>query len=634
MNSGFVGREKGPRQVGQYILEEKLGEGGMAEVWKARNQVLGTYAAIKFLASGLAGNPEIEQRFLGEGKRQAQLKHRNIVSAFDFLYIEGRSYLVMEYIEGESLDERLFKLQIPMPLPEAFSICRDVLGALSYAHSQNVVHRDIKPANILIENGGRALVMDFGIALAAGEDRLTRAGVAIGTPHYMSPEQIVGARNIDYRSDIYAFGCVLYQMLSQRAPFEVMDGDGDTAYRIKDMHLRRPPVPLRELNPDVPEHVEQAVLRCLAKNPADRFTSCQELLQAITGVAPSRVGPASSGVVPRADAFPARPSPAPLPVSPASLPVSPPASSPYQSPPRPGALAPRYTSQPVQPAATVLMPQEPPRDFAPVVAPPARRGMSPVWIVAGVLLGALVAIGGSYFYFHEKKEVAVAPVTNPQPAPLQPSPIQPSPTQPAQTNDTAAQNGAQQPVANTRKTNSAAPVSGNSTAPDAPSNAPSGPSAHDGKAPDANPPLPVQVDKPAPNNPQPAQGGKPVDNSSQPVQPNPAPAGDLSGHWDGEFKNLGNHQTTKITVEFSQQGAETVTGTLTFNLRSGSTGTCSLSGLYNPQRQFMVLDIASCAENPPHHLQGRFGFSSVTLDGHTLMGVDTLHNCIVELNKN
>ena len=230
-------------QLGTYILEDKLGEGGMAEVWRARNPVLNTYAAVKFLVPRLAGNPDIEKRFLGEGKRQAALQHPNIVSAFDFHYVDNRSFLVMRYIDGENLDHRLFKLQAPMSLPEAAAISRDVLSALDYAHSQGVVHRDIKPSNLLIENGGRVHVLDFGIALVLGEDRLTRVGAAIGTPHYMSPEQIVGARNIDGRTDIYSFGCVLYQILTQATPFDATEQEGNVDYIVKDRHLREEPVP-------------------------------------------------------------------------------------------------------------------------------------------------------------------------------------------------------------------------------------------------------------------------------------------------------------------------------------------------------------------------------------------------------
>ena len=154
--------------------------------------------------------------FSDEGKKQARLFHPNIVSAYDFIYADGRSYLIMKFIEGESLDELLFRLQAPMPLPQVLAISTDVLHALEYAHTQNIVHRDIKPSNILIEKGERALVMDFGVAMVVGEKRVTRVGMAIGTPHYMSPEQILGSADIDRRADIYSFGCVFIRCLLAR----------------------------------------------------------------------------------------------------------------------------------------------------------------------------------------------------------------------------------------------------------------------------------------------------------------------------------------------------------------------------------------------------------------------------------
>ncbi len=400
----------GERQVGQYVLEEKLGEGGMAEVWKARHQVLGTRVAIKFLAAGLAGIPDVEQRFLGEGKRQAQLQHANIVSAFDFLYEDGRSYLIMKYIEGQSLDEWLFKLQAPMPFPQALAVSTDVLRALDYAHSKNVVHRDIKPSNILVENGGRAFVMDFGIALMLGEQRATRVGVAIGTPHYMSPEQIVGSRNIDRRSDIYSFGCVLYQMLTEKVPFEVAEGEGDTAYLIKDKHLRQPPVPPRQVNPDIPVHVERAILRCLEKNASDRFDTCQELLQAL-------IGPAA---FPQPPIYPGSTGESPAPVAGDVLPLRP------RTPltPRP---TPQPPAQPVKPAVPITDTSAVP---APVPSPvPPSRNPAVFWI-AGVCLLALFSVGG--FYFYKQKAVTPAPIVNPvSPSPVpdvtlpKPSPVPP-----------------------------------------------------------------------------------------------------------------------------------------------------------------------------------------------------------------
>jgi eukaryotic-like serine/threonine-protein kinase len=164
-----------------------------------------------------------------------------------------------------------------MALPSVLSISRDVLGALDYAHSEGVVHRDIKPSNIPIDTSQRAYVLDFGIALALGQQRVTRVGMAIGTPHYMSPEQIVGSKELDHRTDIYSYGCVLYQMLTQVPPFDFKEGEGDTEYFVKDQHLRQPVTPPRELNPEIPETIERVVLRCLEKNRrtvSNRVTSC------------------------------------------------------------------------------------------------------------------------------------------------------------------------------------------------------------------------------------------------------------------------------------------------------------------------------------------------------------------------
>ena len=417
-------------QVGQYVLEEKLGEGGMAEVWRARNVVLGNSVAIKFLAQGFAGRADVEQRFLGEGKRQANLQHANIVSAFDFLYVDGRSFLVMKYIKGESLDHRLFKLQSSMPLPAVISISRDVLGAMDYAHTEGVVHRDIKPSNILLETSGRAYLMDFGIALFMREQRVTRAGTAIGTPHYMSPEQIIGSKDLDHRSDIYSYGCVLYQMLTQFPPFDFNEEEGDTEYAVKEQHMRQQARPLRELNPSVPEYVEQVVMRCLEKKPADRYQTCHELLEALAQPAPSPQwqppspempvrprtviegpegaawGAASAGMAAGGTAYPTAP-----PMTPRTTLES-----------GPGTMTPRTTIEPaqrmtprttVEPAYQTAAPQVNQQQAPVYQAPPMPAksgGQTMILALAGVL--ALAGAGGGYYYWSSHKaDTKTEPVT-------------------------------------------------------------------------------------------------------------------------------------------------------------------------------------------------------------------------------
>jgi serine/threonine protein kinase len=405
-NPGLVENQKTERQVGSYILEQKLGEGGMAEVWKARHQVLGTYVAIKFLSAGYAGIADVEQRFLGEGKKQARLFHPNIVSAYDFIYADGRSYLIMKFIEGESLDELLFRLQAPMPLPQVLAISTDVLHALEYAHTQNIVHRDIKPSNILIEKGERALVTDFGVAMVVGEKRITRVGMAIGTPHYMSPEQILGSADIDRRADIYSFGCVLYQMLTGKAPFEAAEDEDDTEFVIQDKHVRQQPVSPRQWNPYIPEHIERAVLRCLEKKAGDRFISCQDLLAALTNTPVEEPKPRTNTVMEttsRADK-----------VVEQSRPRRETAIEPVAK--RRDTIVETSRVLPAEP--DVKVPEPPQQTVQPKPSAPAYPSdRSILWLVCTALISACL-VGGVYLYLHRAKpEPAPIVDQNPTPAP-------------------------------------------------------------------------------------------------------------------------------------------------------------------------------------------------------------------------
>ena len=280
-------------KVGQYTLVRKIGEGGMAEVWEARHDQLGSRAAIKFLLPEFARNKDLQERFLNEGKRQAQLQHPNIIPAMDFFQVEGRSFLVMQYIEGENLENRLKKEHPPLTLEEVRSIARDILGALEYAHSKGVVHRDIKPSNMLVDPKGRVLLMDFGIALALTEEqRLTRTNTSMGTPDYMSPEQITRPLEVDFRSDIYSFGCVLYAMLSGNPPFSF---EGATAFAIHDRHVRTAPPALVLRNPEIPRGVNNVVFKCLEKNPANRYQTCAEIIPALGAALDGKSSEGSGG---------------------------------------------------------------------------------------------------------------------------------------------------------------------------------------------------------------------------------------------------------------------------------------------------------------------------------------------------
>jgi phosphate transport system substrate-binding protein len=368
-------------KIGQYVLERKLGEGGMAEVWMARHLQLGSIVAIKFLLPGLANDPELEGRFLNEGKRQAGLRHPNILSAIDFIQQAGRSYLVMQYVDGENLETRLREKNGPLSLEEVHSISWDVLSALDYAHSVGVIHRDVKPSNILVENNGRVWLTDFGIALALTEDtRLTRTGTALGTAVYMSPEQIVRPKSVDSRADIYSFGCVLYAMLAGSPPFGV---DGETDFYIKDCHVRTPPPPIVYRNPAINPAVEQVVRKCLEKSPTDRYQTCGAVMNALDAAIAGSIQVAVPATPPTAPPV-APPPPAPVQVGQSSV-TAHARTATWQT----------ITTQTPPPAPPVAPPAAVPVGAVP--KPPAKAAGGRKLVLAIAIVAILAAVGVGYF---------------------------------------------------------------------------------------------------------------------------------------------------------------------------------------------------------------------------------------------
>jgi serine/threonine-protein kinase len=253
----------------RYVIEGKIGAGGMASVYAATDKRHRRKVAVKVLRPELAAALGAE-RFLREIETSANLRHPHIIPLYDSGESGGLLYYVMPLVEGESLRARLNR-EPRLPLDDALGIAREVADALGHAHERGIIHRDVKPENILLENG-HAVVVDFGIARAIGEagetgpQTLTRAGMALGTPKYMSPEQAAGESDLDGRSDLYSLACVLYEMLAGRAPF-----DGRTFARLSYQHLMEAPPPILPLRPGLPLAVASALARALAKNRADRF---------------------------------------------------------------------------------------------------------------------------------------------------------------------------------------------------------------------------------------------------------------------------------------------------------------------------------------------------------------------------
>jgi Tol biopolymer transport system component len=261
---------------GRYRIERELGEGGMAMVFLAEDLRHDRKVALKVLKPELAAVVGAE-RFLAEIKTTAALQHPHILPLHDSGEADSFLFYVMPYVEGESLREKLEREQ-QLPVDDALTIAEKVAAALQYAHDQGVVHRDIKPANILMSRG-EPMVADFGIALAvsqAGGGRITETGLSLGTPHYMSPEQAAGERTLDKRSDVYALGCVVYEMLTGQPPF-----GGPNAQAVLGRILTGEPDPVTSIRRSVPVHVEGAVHKSLERLPADRFESANAFSAAL-----------------------------------------------------------------------------------------------------------------------------------------------------------------------------------------------------------------------------------------------------------------------------------------------------------------------------------------------------------------
>ena len=263
----------------QYEVEQEIGRGGMSVVFRARDRRLNRLVAIKVLPPELAYDPAIRTRFTREAQTAAQLAHAHIVPIYDVGETDGVAHFVMALITGGNLAELLAR-EPRQPIEEARRILREIADALAYAHTRGVIHRDIKPDNILLDAAsGRALVSDFGIARAieAGT-RLTVTGAAVGTPTYMSPEQAMGERDIDGRSDIYSLGVIGYQMLTGRVPFAA---GNPMALLLK--HVGERPRPISELRPEVPKGLRDAIDRALLKEPEERWPTAASLRDALVG---------------------------------------------------------------------------------------------------------------------------------------------------------------------------------------------------------------------------------------------------------------------------------------------------------------------------------------------------------------
>lgn len=364
--------------IREYRLEAFVGKGGMATVWKARQTLLDQVRAMKVMSEVLAADEGFGQRFRAEAQNMARLDHPNVLSILEFFVERGLHCIVMPFIDGEPL-EACLRRSGPMAAPDAARFALPILNALDFAHERGLVHRDVKPSNILLDRAGKPLLSDFGIALMLGEERRTRTGASIGTPHYMSPEQIFRPRLVDRRSDVYSFGCVLYEMLAGRPPFIQEEGESTETVMLK--HETRPVEPPGRWNPGILPGVEAVVLRALAKKPDERFPTCAEFARALAREARTASRHDGATVVRPTTALAATVvTPPRLPTPPAAAGFSgpPPGPAPAMTPPPPAGPPPMTPPPPPNTATAAYVPGPPaasPAALDPRAAPAPHPGV-------------------------------------------------------------------------------------------------------------------------------------------------------------------------------------------------------------------------------------------------------------------
>jgi eukaryotic-like serine/threonine-protein kinase len=407
------------KRIGDYQILNELGSGGMGRVYRVRNSISDRIEAMKILLPDLAGRQELAARFLREIKLMASLNHPNIAALRTAFTAENQLVMIMEYVEGTTLADRLE--HGPIPAPEALNYIAQVLSALSYAHGQHVIHRDIKPANIMVTKQGVVKLMDFGIARAGDDRSLTMTGTTLGSLGYMSPEQVKG-EGTDARSDLYSLGVSLYEMVTGQRPFRA-----DSDYSLMSAHVREMPKPPLELQPGISPALNEIILMAIAKDPAQRFQSADAFANALKSVGTLPATPqAATSASEAATADYAVPT-APLAAA-AATPPSLQLSTPVQS------SAPAKVAAPAANLPTAPVP------------PAAASGHRGLYMTLGALIVLAVLVAGGIYLPRISKTEARQGEARQNPAPVappdaaSPNPMQPENTPPATVPDAQTPN--------------------------------------------------------------------------------------------------------------------------------------------------------------------------------------------------
>jgi serine/threonine-protein kinase len=387
-----------PEQLGKYKIVAKIGQGAMGEVFKAHDPMLNRFVAIKTMSAGIGADDELQKRFLREAQSAALLNHPNIITVYDFGEEQGKIFMAMELLEGKDLKDVIASKSLTS-LEQKVSVMEQIADGLSFAHAKEIVHRDLKPANIHVQPSGSVKIMDFGLARLASSD-MTRVGMIMGTPNYMSPEQVRGEK-ADARSDVFALGAVFYELLVNRKPFEA-----DSLHAILYQVMQGEPEPLEKVQPDLAPALCQVVRKALTKDPGHRYQHAGELRDAVRQVQTALFPKERVGSGPRPLPPAAAPAPAPKPAArpegsrkrkqdsakPKEVAAAA-ASTPAAAAPRPVEAAP---PPPMAAASPPIVPE--PRSAEPPTEVPVRKAPAPMppQVEGAVALDTAPAAGATF----------------------------------------------------------------------------------------------------------------------------------------------------------------------------------------------------------------------------------------------
>jgi serine/threonine-protein kinase len=519
-------------QVQQYLVQRKLNEGAMGSIYLALDTTLDRPVALKFVLSDINNHPGMARRFLEEAKVLASLNRPNIPVLYGYFIWNDRGVIAMEYVDGESFESMILR-RGPIPAAVCVPLVKQALTGLAFAHQRGIVHRDLKPGNLMINQEGTVKVVDFGIAKKlAVEVHLTATNTTVGTPMYMAPEQIMG-KPVDARTDIYAMGVVLYELLAGQVPF-----NADSLYEIQAAHIHRIPDPPTIYYPHIPRPVVDAVMKALQKNPADRFACAEDFIRALPELEPMPTLVPDTSISPAGGAHrPVLPPPTPVP-SPAPIhhSANPDATAVHRSLPSP-------VSPKTGPGSTQLAPVIAPSRPAPVVTPPQPVGGRNKPLIAAIAVALIVVIGGVAWFVMRP---AAEPATVVTGAPTKPAPTLPQSAESDESN-------AQPPIA----TNPPAKTQ---------------PPAHN---PDNRQHAPVAGTNNQPHNPDTTARVTPP---PQPVHQQPAAPTDLSGQWQGFYFDKASQAKTTVRLSIREVDGNRITGSLVFQTSDNTTGQCDLNG--------------------------------------------------------